>query len=146
MLFYTIGFTRKNAETFFGLIRAARIKTLIDVRLNNSSQLAGFAKRDDLQFLLRELSGTDYVHLLELAPTKVMLDFYRKGELSWEAYAAQFLDLMARRNVERAINPAMLDQGCLLCSEHQPHHCHRRLVAEYFQQTCGLELTVQHLL
>jgi uncharacterized protein (DUF488 family) len=143
---YTIGFTRKNAETFFGLIRAARIKTLIDVRLNNSSQLAGFAKRDDLRFLLRELSGTDYVHLLELAPTKEMLDPYRKGELGWDAYAARFLDLMARRNVERLIAPALLEQGCLLCSEHQPHHCHRRLVAEYLQQTSGVELSVQHLL
>jgi uncharacterized protein (DUF488 family) len=146
MRLYTIGFTRKNAETFFGLIRAARIKTLIDVRLNNSSQLAGFAKRDDLPFFLRELSSTDYVHLLELAPTREMLDPYRKGELGWDAYAAQFLDLMARRNVERAVKPALLDHGCLLCSEHQPHHCHRRLVAEYLQQTCGLALSVQHLL
>ena len=146
MRLYTIGFTRKNAETFFGLIRAARIKTLIDVRLNNSSQLAGFAKRDDLPFFLRELSGTDYIHLLELAPTREMLDPYRKGELGWDAYAAQFLDLMARRNVERAVKPALLDHGCLLCSEHQPHHCHRRLVAEYLQQTCGLALSVQHLL
>jgi uncharacterized protein (DUF488 family) len=142
---YTIGFTKKNAETFFSFMRFFHIKTLIDVRLNNASQLAGFAKKDDLKFFLRELSSTEYVHLLELAPTRELLAPYQKGEISWAAYEEKFLDLMAKRNVERSVTAALLDQGCLLCSEHEPHRCHRRLVVEYLNQTSGLDLIVKHL-
>ncbi|MDB5960812.1 MAG: hypothetical protein JWP59_2106 [Massilia sp.] len=142
---YTIGFTKKNAETFFSFMRSFHIKTLIDVRLNNASQLAGFAKKDDLKFFLRELSSTEYVHLLELAPTRELLAPYQKGEISWAAYEEKFLDLMAKRNVERSVTAALLDQGCLLCSEHEPHRCHRRLVVEYLNQTSGLDLIVKHL-
>jgi uncharacterized protein (DUF488 family) len=142
---YTIGFTKKNAETFFSFMRSFNIKTLIDVRLNNASQLAGFAKKDDLKFFLRELSSTEYVHLLELAPTRELLARYQKGEITWAAYEGKFLDLMAKRNVERSVTAALLDQGCLLCSEHEPHRCHRRLVVEYLNQTSGLDLTVKHL-
>lgn len=89
---YTIGFTKKNAETFFGFLKRSQVKTLIDVRLNNVSQLAGFAKRDDLKFFLRELCGADYVHSPELAPTKDILNAYKKGDMPWEVYEEKFLD------------------------------------------------------
>lgn len=145
MKIYTIGFTQKNAEKFFQLIRVAQVKTLIDVRLNNVSQLSGFAKRDDLKFFLKELCGSDYVHLPELAPTKEILNAYKKGDMSWQLYEDKFLNLMAQRNVEKSIRPALLEHGCLLCSEHKPHLCHRRLVVEYLNEHSDLDLEVKHL-
>ncbi len=142
---YTIGFTKKNAETFFNFLKESDVKTLIDVRLNNVSQLAGFAKRDDLRFFLKELCGADYVHSPELAPTKDILNAYKKGDMPWDVYEDKFLNLMGQRNIEKSIRPVLLDHGCLLCSEHEPHLCHRRLVVEYLNQHSDLDLKVKHL-
>ena len=144
MKIHTIGFTKKNAMTFFGFLRQANIKTLIDVRLNNVSQLAGFAKRDDLKFFLNELCGADYIHAPDLAPTKEILNSYKKGEIVWVEYEDKFLNLMSSRNIERTVNKELLRDGCLLCSEHEPHHCHRRLVVEYLNQHSDLNLEVTH--
>jgi uncharacterized protein (DUF488 family) len=141
----TIGFTKKNAEMFFSLVKGESVKTLIDVRLNDVSQLAGFAKRDDLRFFLRELCSTDYVHLPELAPTKELLNGYKKGVISWERYEDGFLNIMAQRNIERILQPSLLEDSCLLCSEHEPHFCHRRLVTEYLNQHSDFNFTVKHL-
>jgi len=145
MKIYTIGFTKKNAEMFFDFINKAQVKTLLDVRLNNVSQLSGFAKRDDLKYFLRELCGTEYIHTPELAPTKEMLSAYKKSEISWEVYEDKFLNLMAQRHIERQVKPSLLDNGCLLCSEHEPHLCHRRLVVEYLNDHSTLDLEVKHL-
>lgn len=145
MKVYTIGFTQKNAEQFFNFLRLSQVQTLIDVRLNNVSQLAGFAKRDDLKFFLNELCGADYVHLPELAPTKDILNAYKKGDMTWELYEDKFLNLMAQRNIEKSIKPELLNQGCLLCSEHEPHLCHRRLVVEYLNDYSDLDIKVKHL-
>lgn len=145
MTTYTIGFTKKSAETFFGFMRTSKIRTLVDVRLNNVSQLAGFAKKDDLKFFLRELCSVDYVHIPDLAPTKEILDPYQNKKIKWDAYEDLFLNLMSKRNVERIVTPELLDQGCLLCSEHEPHHCHRRLVVEYLNSNSQLALKVKHL-
>lgn len=145
MKVYTIGFTQKNAERFFNFIKVSKVKTLIDVRLNNVSQLAGFAKRDDLKYFLKELCDANYVHLPELAPTKDILNAYKKGNMPWEAYEDKFLNLMSKRNIEKSIKPELLDHGCLLCSEHEPHLCHRRLVIEYLNQHSDLNLKVKHL-
>jgi uncharacterized protein (DUF488 family) len=145
MKIYTIGFTQKSAQTFFGFIKDEKVKTLIDVRLNNVSQLAGFSKKEDLRFFLKTICDTDYVHLPELAPTKIMLAAYKKKESSWEKYEDQFLNLMAQRNIEKIVTPKLLDHGCLLCSEHKPHLCHRRLVVDYLNQHGNLNLTIKHL-
>jgi len=145
MKIFTIGFTQKKADTFFGFLREANIKTLIDVRLNNVSQLAGFAKRDDLKFFLKELCNADYEHFPELAPTKELLDAYKKKNMPWFEYEDRFLNLIAQRNIERSINPELMDHGCLLCSEHEPHHCHRRLVVEYLNDCWNVDLEVKHL-
>jgi uncharacterized protein (DUF488 family) len=142
---YTIGFTKKNAETFFKFIRSSAIRTVVDVRLNNVSQLAGFAKKDDLKFFLRELCSTEYIHAPELTPTKEILDPYKDGKMTWQAYEDKFLNLMAQRNIEKSVRPELLDNGCLLCSEHEPHMCHRRLVVEYLNKNSRLNLTVKHL-
>jgi uncharacterized protein (DUF488 family) len=140
----TIGFTKKTAEQFFGLLRAAGVVRVIDVRLNNSSQLAGFSKRDDLRYFLRELCDIDYAHLPELAPTAAMLDDYKKNGGDWATYERAFLTLMAERRIEGTVPRELVDGGCLLCSEHRPDHCHRRLVAEYLASRWG-NVDVRHL-
>lgn len=145
MKVFSIGFTEKTAEKFFTLIKSQPIKTLVDVRLNNVSQLAGFAKKKDLEFFLRELCGVDYAHVPDLAPTKEMLDPYKKGKVSWEIYEDNFLNLMAKRNIER-IDKSLISHGCLLCSEHKPHHCHRRLVIEYLNKHWDTDFEVKHLI
>ena len=141
----TIGFTKKNAEKFFGLLEMSGARRVVDVRLNNVSQLAGFAKRDDLSFFLDRICSIDYIHLPELAPTQEMLDDYRKRHKDWDKYERDFLDLMAKRRIESTIDPETLAGGCLLCSEDKPHHCHRRLVAQYLSDHWN-EMEVQHLM
>ncbi len=142
---YTIGFTKKKAEYFFEKLRKSGVKRVLDVRLNNVSQLAGFAKKDDLVYFLKNLGGMGYLHLAELAPTQEMLDAYKKHKGDWSAYEEQFLELMAQRHIEERLDKETLDGGCLLCSEDKPHHCHRRLVAEYLQKKWGNEVRVTHL-
>lgn len=144
MKLFTIGFTKKNAQRFFETLRRSGAKRVVDVRLNNVSQLAGFAKRDDLAYFLKEVCDMEYVHLPELAPTKDMLDEYKKLRGDWVTYERRFLDLMAKRRIEQAIAKEVVADGCLLCSEDKPHHCHRRLVADYLKQHWG-EVDVSHL-
>lgn len=132
MEIYTIGFTQTTAEHFFGRLRAAGIRRLLDVRLNNSSQLAGFAKAKDLPFLLRELLGASYEHDPRLAPTQGLLDAYKKHKGDWTAYERSFLALMAERKIETVLSPSHFEsQTVLLCSEATAENCHRRLVCEY---------------
>jgi uncharacterized protein (DUF488 family) len=142
---FTIGFTKKSAESFFTKLQRAGIGRLVDVRLNNVSQLAGFAKRDDLKYFVRAICDVDYVHIPELAPTKEMLDAYKKHRAAhWSWYEREFLDLMRTRRVESTVSRELLDRGCLLCSEDKPEHCHRRLVAEYLKQEWG-DLEIEHI-
>ncbi len=145
MKLFTIGFTQKTAEQFFGLLRDSGAKRVVDVRLNNVSQLAGFAKRQDLTYFLKEICGLDYVHVPDLAPTQDMLGEYKKNKGDWTVYEKRFLDLMDKRRIEERIPREVIDTGCLLCSEHKPHHCHRRLVAEYLGRHWGA-IEVQHLI
>jgi len=141
---YTIGFTKKSAEDFFSLLAEAGVKRLLDVRLNNSSQLAGFAKRDDLRYFLKSICGIEYEHVPDLAPTKDILDAYKKHGGDWEVYEQEFLELMARRGIASQLQPSQFDGACLLCSEHLPKLCHRRLVLEYLDQEWG-QVSVNHL-
>lgn len=140
----TLGFTKKSAEKFFTLLRESGAERLVDVRLNNVSQLAGFAKKDDLAFFLREVCGMDYLHLPILAPTQELLDRYRKEKTGWPAYESGFLALMRARRIEHEVSPEQINGAVLLCSEEQPHHCHRRLVAEYLRDAWG-GLEIVHL-
>lgn len=140
----TIGFTTKSAEVFFALLKRANVQRLLDVRLNNSGQLAGFSKKDDLAYFLREIAGIEYLHLTSLAPTQDILDAYKKAGGAWDEYEKRFLSLMEQRHIEREVTPSMIDGACLLCSEDKPHCCHRRLVVEYLRQQWG-SLDIQHL-
>ena len=140
----TIGFTKKTAHRFFELLKQSGTRRIVDVRLNNQSQLAGFAKRDDLAWIARETCGLDYVHVPDLAPTKELLKAYRNGDITWEEYEHQFLELMGERRVEVTVPKEIVADGCLLCSEDQPHSCHRRLVAEYLDEKWG-GIEINHL-
>lgn len=144
MKLFTIGFTRKSAEKFFTTLREAGVRQILDVRLNNTSQLAGFAKRDDLRYLAKQLCDADYMELPQLAPTEEMLSAYKKQGGDWTAYERTFLALMRERRVEDTVDKSLLDQGCLLCSEDKPHHCHRRLVAEYLKRFWN-DIEITHL-
>ena len=138
MEIYTAGFTKKSAAEFFEGLRRAGIRRLVDIRLNNSSQLAGFSKRDDLAYFLREICQAEYLHEPLLAPTQELFDAYRKGGASWDDYERRFLALMAERKVEQRIEKRLFDvPTVLLCSEATPEHCHRRLVGEYLNAKWG---------
>jgi Protein of unknown function, DUF488 len=134
---FTIGFTGKSAEEFFEKLRNARVRRLIDTRLNNVSQLAGFTKKRDLEYFLRTIAQIDYLHDAQLAPTKELLDGYKKKQMDWQHYERGFLDLMESRKPDQRLSPHDLDLACLLCSEPTPEHCHRRLVVEYLQVHWG---------
>ncbi|MEX2447590.1 MAG: DUF488 domain-containing protein [Solirubrobacterales bacterium] len=136
MEIFTIGFTQSSAEDFFRRLKSHGIQRLLDVRLNNRSQLAGFAKRDDLAFFLRELLGVEYRHMPVLAPTQEILNSYKKREeISWQRYEDRFLRLMGERRIEDELSPDEFERRTvLLCSEPTPERCHRRLVLEYLAE------------
>ena len=142
---YTIGFTQKTAEEFFTRLRLAGVRHLVDIRLYNRSQLAGFTKQRDLAFFARELAGIEYHHLPWLAPTGKLLNAFKKHGGAWEEYEAEFAQLMDRRRAYARFDARLLrDSPCFLCSEATPEHCHRRLVAEGLQAlTPGLR--IEHL-
>jgi uncharacterized protein (DUF488 family) len=141
---YTIGFTKTNAKIFFTKLRAAGVTKLIDIRLNNVSQLAGFAKRDDLIFFLKELCNCDYKHMSDFAPTKEILDSYKKKQIDWNEYVRRFTKLIKERKIETKISAEELNNSCFLCSEPTPERCHRRLVSEYLKQHFG-NIEIKHL-
>lgn len=137
MKLFTIGFTQKSAEEFFGLLQKAGVKRVLDIRLNNKSQLAGFSKSEDLEYFLKTIGGIGYRHVTEMAPTQPLLDKARKAKGGWDGFEKQFLALMKQRRIEKILDAKVLSDACLLCSEHEPDHCHRRLVAEYLQREIG---------
>jgi uncharacterized protein (DUF488 family) len=134
---FTIGFTKTTAENFFSRLTSAGVCRIADVRLHNVSQLAGFAKKTDLKYFAKAICGIDYTHLPCLAPEKEMLDEYKNKTHDWSAYELRFISLMKQRQIEKAVTREELDGACLLCSEDKPHHCHRRLVAEYLRNAWG---------
>jgi uncharacterized protein (DUF488 family) len=144
MKIYTIGFTKKSAEKFFSMLQHSGAKRVVDVRLNNVSQLAGFAKRPDLEYFFHAICSMGYVHVPELAPTQEMLDRYKKEKGTWSDYERDFLKLMEVRRIEEAVSKEIIADGCFLCSEDKPQHCHRRLVAEYLRDHWG-NVEILHL-
>lgn len=130
---YTIGFTNKSAEQFFGLLHGSNVQRIVDTRINNTGQLSGFAKGADLAFFARQIGNMGYCHNTAYAPTKDLLARYRAKELSWVDYEIDYLNLLDMRQVAQNLPIETLHQNCLLCSEHTPEFCHRRLLAEYLQ-------------
>lgn len=135
MKLFTIGFTQKNAKEFFSLLEKNGVDCLVDVRLNNVSQLAGFTKSTDLEYFLQKILGVQYLHSEHYAPTKDILDKYRKGEIDWTEYERRYTKLISDKKIETLFfkTTEKYNNVCLLCSEPTPEHCHRRLMAEYLQ-------------
>jgi len=131
---YTIGFTGKSAEAFFELLEQNQVKKIIDTRIRNNSQLSGFAKGKDLAFFARRIANIDYEHELKFAPTNELLTNYRQKNISWDEYTREYIHLLATRNVREEVDTESLHRCCLLCSEHSPENCHRRLLAEYLKE------------
>jgi uncharacterized protein (DUF488 family) len=144
MKLFTIGFTQKSAEEFFSRLEKSGVRRVVDIRLNNTSQIAGFAKSRDLKYFLRAINGIDYLHLPDFAPTQEILDNFKKKKGSWTDFESTFKDLMASRKIEEIAENALRENDCLLCSEPTPDHCHRRLVAERLQEKLG-NIKVIHL-
>ena len=135
MEIYSIGFTQKSASEFFDTLKAHRIERLLDVRLNNTSQLAAFAKQSDLPYFLKEICRIAYEHEPLLAPTQEILDAYKKEKTGWDAYEKAFHALLRSRKIESKIDrKSFARKTVLLCSEPTAEHCHRRLVLEYLQK------------
>ncbi len=142
---FTIGFTKTTAEIFFNRLIVADVKRIIDVRLNITSQLSGFAKGQDIAYFLKTIAGINYLHEPLLAPTEDILKAYKKEKGEWSVYERQFLDLMNSRKIDEKLSPDFFHQGCLLCSEDKPHRCHRRLVAEFLNDRWKMEIRINHL-
>jgi Uncharacterized conserved protein len=142
---YTIGFAGKGAQVFFEKLKSHNINRVIDVRLNNVSQLAGFAKKNDLQYFLKEICNIDYIHDQHLAPTKDILDGYKKKNgISWDEYERLFNGILLQRRPDTKYSLNDLNNACLLCSENTAKNCHRRLVAEFFREKWN-NILIEHL-
>jgi uncharacterized protein (DUF488 family) len=144
MKLFTIGFTKKSAQEFFTLLQNAGVRRIVDIRLNNTSQLAGFAKAQDLKYFLHSIAGIDYVHIPQFAPTQEILDSFKKEKGPWAEYESRFKELMVTRKIDETASGLLREKDCLLCSEHTPEHCHRRLLADHLQEQLG-NLQVIHL-
>lgn len=141
----TIGFTGKTAQSFFDLLKHAKVRTVLDVRLHNTSQLAGFAKKQDLRYFLANLCSAAYTEMAELAPEPALLKRYQSKELPWDEYKTAYLELIAKRRVEKQLDIDLFRSACVLCSEHLPHHCHRRIALEYLNTQWNSRLKITHL-
>lgn len=142
---YTIGFTGKSAENFFTLLTDNKIEKIVDTRINNTSQLSGFAKGSDLKFFSNKIGNIGYEHKIDFAPTKELLSKYREKKLSWQNYETEYLNLLDIRRIAQKINIDDLHKNCLLCSEHTPEKCHRRLLAEYLKHIRN-DIEIIHLI
>ncbi|KAA1004247.1 DUF488 domain-containing protein [Paraburkholderia panacisoli] len=145
VLVATIGFAGKSAQNFFDLLKSAEVRTVLDIRLNNTSQLAGFAKKQDLPYFLEQLCGAAYVEMPELAPEPDLLKRYQAKQLKWDDFTAEYVELIAKRRVESTLDVDLFRSACLLCSEHLPHRCHRRLAIEYLNAQWNGRMTITHL-
>ena len=142
---FTIGFAKKNACEFFTLLQDAGIQKIVDVRLNNVSQLAGFTKKDDLEYFLKIIGNIGYIHKPDLAPTKEILDAYKKKDIDWDEYESRYCELLKTRKAEILVTPEEMNNSCLLCSESTAEKCHRRLLAEYFRECWENKVVIHHL-
>lgn len=142
---FTIGFTKKSAELFFELLKKNKVKKVVDIRINNSSQLAGFAKGSDLSYFLRHICDIPYIRILDFAPTKELLSDYQKENIDWKGYQREYRTLLENRKVIQKYNINNFDGACFLCSEATPEKCHRRLLVEYFKETYPDKINIVHI-
>lgn len=143
--FYTIGFTKKSAEIFFELLKKNGVRQLIDVRINNGSQLAGFAKGKDLAYFVKKICGINYKHIIDFAPTKDLLDRWHKETITWDEYVDEYTAMLQNRAIIKKYGIKQFDGACFLCSEETPEMCHRRLLTEYMKNYSSEEVKIVHI-
>lgn len=141
---YTIGFTKKTANQFFELLIKHQVSKLVDIRINNVSQLAGFAKGTDLEYFVNQILKIPYIHIKDFAPTKELLKDYQGGKINWLEYQKIYNQLIEKRNIILKYNINQFNNACFLCSEELPNECHRRLLVEYFKEKIG-DIEIVHL-
>ena len=144
MKLFTIGFSEKSAEEFFSLLEANAVKKIIDIRILPSTETDGFAKGEDLAYLARKMLAIDYEHHYDYAPTLDLLSRAHEGAISWDGYVVEYHQLIKEREILKDLEIEEFDEACLLCFEHQPERCHRRLLAEYLQAAYP-EVEIVHL-
>lgn len=118
------------------------------MRLHNTSQLAGFAKADDLAYFLDAICAIEYVHEPIFAPTEELLGGLKKTKaIGWDEFERGFVRLLDERRAAQVVSRALFDRPvALLCSEDTPDRCHRRLVAEYLAEHWPKEkIRITHL-
>ena len=143
---FTIGFTKKSAKDFFNLLRKNHVNQLVDVRISNSSQLAGFAKGKDLEFFVGEICHIPYKQITDFAPSKELLDKWHKQEVTWEEYQTFYIDMLKKRDIIHKYGVKGFDGACFLCSEDTPEQCHRRLLVEYMKNNSVEQVMIKHLI
>ena len=143
---YTIGFTKKSAEKFFELLKNNGVKQLVDIRISNNSQLAGFAKGKDLAYFVKQICGINYQHIVDFAPTKELLDRWHKQAVTWEDYIVEYTSMLKSRDIIQKYGIRRFDRACFLCSEETPEICHRRLLVEYLRNHSTEEVRIVHLI
>ena len=143
---YTIVFTKKSAEQFFELLKKNNVKKIVDVRINNASQLAGFAKGKDLQYFVKQICNAEYQHITDFAPTKDLLSKWRKEEVNWKQYTTIYINLLKERSIIKKYDVKQFDGACFLCSEETPELCHRRLLVEYIKEHLNEDVKIVHLI
>jgi uncharacterized protein (DUF488 family) len=141
---YTIGFTKKSAKQFFELLKKNKVSKLVDIRINNVSQLAGFAKGTDLEYFVKQILKIPYIHIKDFAPTKELLKDYQGKKINWTEYQKIFTQLIEKRNIIKKYDISQFNNACFLCSEELPDECHRRLLVEYFKEKNG-NIDIFHL-
>lgn len=142
----TIGFSKKSLRQFIKLLKESGVTDLIDVRLNNTSQLSGYAKKDDLQYIM-ELVGINYFHDISLAPSDELLEGYKKKKISWTEYERRYIDILNNRNINQQVNRIIDNRVvCFLCSEDKPERCHRRLLVNYLKENSSETIDIKHLI
>ena len=144
MKIFTIGFTKKSAEQFFDALSRNGVTKLLDIRLNNKSQLAAFAKEEDLRYFLKKICAIEYRHIPQCAPSEELLKKYQKKEIDWNGYEKEFKELIKKRNVVSLFNKDNLANVCFLCSEPTPEQCHRRILVEYLKDHFS-DIEIVHL-
>jgi uncharacterized protein (DUF488 family) len=143
---YTIGFTKKTAQQFFELLKKNNVKTLVDIRINNSSQLAGFAKGCDLSYFTKEICDINYIHIVDFAPTKELLSDYQNKKIDWTEYQKIYRELIENRKIASKYSAKDFDNACFLCSEDSPEQCHRGLLTEYYKEISTEEIKIVHIM
>jgi len=141
---FTIGYTKKSAEKFFGIISENKIEIVADVRLYNSTQLAGFSKSWDLKYFLKQICNCSYIEMQEFAPTRSLFDNYKKGYIKWHEYERVYNEFLNTRANLDFFGAFQNKRICLLCAEDTPECCHRRLLAEKIAITYD-NVTIVHL-